>query len=152
MNKDKFLDRFAVFWSALLLIAVLLLLIYVITLPAVAGAEECPEEEWPQGRYTLITLPEIEESEWPAELFVAHIIRVELDWEAVTADHYLRVYLNLPCSGNQVYDVLLTDGQVWVHADIVQLGYSTLRLTFDAEMLRQMREETWKYLAVVAIV
>ena len=138
-------------WRAALL-AALLLLIFIVTLPVPADTEDWTEDEWPEGRYTLITLPEIEESEWPAELFVAHIMRVELDWEAVTEDNFLRVYLNLPYSGNQVYDVLLTDGQIWVHANIVQLGYCTLRLTFDAELLRQMEEGTWKYLAVVAII
>lgn len=138
-------------WRAALL-AALLLLIYIVTLPVPADAEDYQEDDWPEMRYTLITLPEIEESEWPAELFVAHIMRVELDWEAVTEDNFLRVFLDLPYCGNQVYDVLLTDGQVWAHADIVQLGYCTLRLTFDAEKLRQMDKDTWKYLAVVAIV
>lgn len=133
------------------LLVMLLLMIFIATFTANAVSEEWPDEGQPE-RYTLITLPEIEESEWPAELFVAHIMRVELDWEAVTEDNYLRVYLNLPYSGSQVFDVLLTDGNVWAHAIIEQLGYATLRLTFDAETLRQMEENTWKYLAVVAIV
>ena len=125
-----------------MLAALLILTVFILTMPLLSAQAD--------GGYTLITLPEIEESEWPAEIFCAHVMRVELDEEAVQDDNYLRVYLNLPYSASQVYDVLLTDGYTWVHADITQFSHS-MRLVFDAAQLRDFRDGAWTYLVVVAI-
>lgn len=123
------------------ILAVLLALLFLL-LPLTVQAD---------GGYTLIALPEIEESEWPAEIFCAHVMRVEVDRQVVENDNFLRVYLNLPYSASQVYDILLTDGYTWVHADMEQFSHS-LRLVFDASLLRDFRDGAWTYLVVVAIV
>lgn len=120
-----------------------LLMIFLLMIPPLIG--------WADGGYTLITLPEIEESEWPAEIFCAHVMRVELDSQAIHEDNFLRVYLNLPYSASQVFDVLLTDGYTWVHAEMVQFSHS-LRLTFDTGQVRKFEDGAWTYLVVIAIV
>ncbi len=126
------------------LMALLMLLALFRLLFPEAWAEE------PEPGYTLIAMPEIAESEWPAELFCAHVMRVDIDRRAVAEDRFVRVYLLLPYSSDQVYDVLLTDGTVWAHAEMEQLKH-TLLLTFDTETLRQMDPDAWTYLVVVAI-
>lgn len=137
-------------WLLVILIILMLSAMGAIIITGQALAEAEPEEESPW-RYELYDTPQIAESEWPAELFCAHIMRVEIDWQAVKEENYLRAILALPYHASQVYDVVLTDGQHWTHADLEQLGESSLRLKFASTALYEYSEGSWVYLVVIAI-
>lgn len=131
--KDKLLPLLFVF-----LVALVLLLFTAVF----AQAEELPD-------YTIMDIPEIAESVYPCDFYVAAVLKVDLSWESVYNDVAISTYITMPILNEKVYAVWLTDGFTIVHAYVERRGETVVYAQFETEPIRRFFT-SHPYLVIIA--
>lgn len=90
-----------------------------------------------EASYSIQALPELYESDEPAEYFIDHIMPVKLGWETVFHEDKIHAYICLPYRAEQLVDVILTDCFTVVHGEITNISHGLVYVEFQTEKIQR---------------